>query len=96
MLTDEKVEQLAESVGMLIDKYGLARDAKTGLEDGVDIHAFARAIEAEATSPLLARIAGLETLIAEILVDVAAYEKRSGAKVSGWPDKARAAMKEQP
>ena len=46
-LTDEEAEKLAEQVGMFVDKYGLARDAENGLEDGVDIFGFARAIEAK-------------------------------------------------
>ena len=46
-LTDEEVEKLAEQVGMFVDKYGLARDAENGLEDGVDIFEFAKRIEAK-------------------------------------------------
>ena len=38
---NELIEKLAEQAGMTIDKYGLARDAETGLEDGVDIYKFA-------------------------------------------------------
>jgi hypothetical protein len=46
-LTDEEINKLAEQVGMFIDKYGLAFDAKNGLEDGVDVFGFAEAIEAK-------------------------------------------------
>lgn len=45
-LMDEEIEKLAEQVGMLIDKYGLALDAENGLDEGVDAFGFARAIEA--------------------------------------------------
>ena len=38
---NKRIEQIAEQCGMTIDKYGLARDAQTGLEDGVDIYKFA-------------------------------------------------------
>ena len=44
---NERIEQLAEQAGMTIDKYGLARDAETGLEDGVDIYKFARLLVLE-------------------------------------------------
>jgi len=44
---NERIEQLAEQAGMIIDKYGLARDAQTGLEDGVDIYKFAELIVQE-------------------------------------------------
>jgi hypothetical protein len=47
---NERIEQLAEQAGMIIDKYGLARDAQTGLEDGVDIYKFAELIVRECSN----------------------------------------------
>ena len=41
------IEKLAEEAGMIVDKYGLARDAENGLEDGVDIYKFAELIVKE-------------------------------------------------
>ena len=44
---NERIEKLAEQAGMIVDKYGLARDAENGLEDGVDIYKFAELIVKE-------------------------------------------------
>jgi hypothetical protein len=55
-MMNERIKQLAEQAGMIIDKYGLARDASTGLEDGVDIYKFAELIVREcgiALKPML-------------------------------------------
>jgi hypothetical protein len=41
---NERIEKLAEQAGMIVDKYGLARDAENGLDDGVDIYKFAELI----------------------------------------------------
>ena len=41
---NKRIEKLAEQAGMIVDKYGLARDAENGLEDGVDIYKFAELI----------------------------------------------------
>lgn len=44
---NERIQELAEQAGMIVDKYGLARDAENGLEDGVDIYKFAELIVQE-------------------------------------------------
>ena len=46
-MNEKLIEHLAEQCGMLVDKYGLARDAQTGLEDGVDIYKFAELLVRE-------------------------------------------------
>ena len=46
-LTDKQTEQLAEQVGMFIDKYGLAKDAADHRENGVDIFEFAKQMDAK-------------------------------------------------
>ena len=50
---NERIEQLAEQCGMTVDKYGLARDAETGLEDGVNIFKFAELIVRECAQFIL-------------------------------------------
>jgi hypothetical protein len=50
-MMNERIKELAEQAGMRLDKYGLARDAEYGFEDGVDggvdIYKFAELIVRE-------------------------------------------------
>ncbi len=67
---NERIERLAEQAGMIVDKYGLARDAENGLEDGVDIYKFAELLLKDAFTIIKEAMVGEDmTVVEEIIAD---------------------------